>query len=335
MDLDVRSHKALVVLMVVFLVVCAVLLVALTLDRPRITAVDNDWGTVTENRTEIETQVTVKHPRILELGDTFVNVEYTISLNDIEIVHGQKQAVPRSGEQQNVITVSTWANNDDIPEWWITHINRNQTTSVRIDPKIVTEYGGLRFPVESWTQTRTVNTNLLEPLQTSEIRRFHAFNRTLLSVNKTAAHWGRATAEQTPLTVSATVSNPRSNPIPIINIGYTIRMNGIRVGHSVTDNQTVIPPHSTKKITSRAFINNSRLDEWWVTHLRHNETTRLTVDFYATTEYNGERRRVPLDFLTYQRTFQTQIFNANESIKRADRDIVGELPLPLRHSVPR
>lgn len=332
MDLGVRSHKMLVALIIVFLVVSAVFLVALTLERPRVTAIDNDWGTVTENRTEIETRMTIKHPRILELSETLANVEYTVSLNDVEIAHGQKQAVQLS-EEQNVITVSTWANNDDIPEWWMTHINRNQTTTVRIDPSVVAEYGGLRFPAKSWTQTRTVNTNLLEPLQTSEIRRFHAFNRTLLSVTKTEAHWGRATTEQTPLIVSATVTNPRSNPIPVINIGYTIRMNDVRVGHSVTDQQTVIPPQSTRKITSRAIINNARLDEWWVTHLRHNETTQLTVDFYATIEYNGEQRRVPLDFLTYQRTFQTQIFNANESMKRADRDIAAKFSdpsLPVR-----
>lgn len=311
MDLD-RSNKALVAIVVAFLVVSAVLLVAITFDRPRITAVDNEWGTITQDRTEIETQVTVKNPRILELSETLANVEYTVSLNNVEIAHGQKHAVQFS-EGQNVIMISTWANNNKIPEWWMTHINRNQTTTVRMNPTVVTEYADITFPANSWTQTRTVNTNLLRPLQTTETRRFNASNQTLLVVNKTNAYWENATVEQTPLTASATVTNPRSDPIPIINIGYTIRMNGIRVGHSVADQQTVIPPHSTRRIATRATINNSRLDEWWVTHLRNNETTRLTVDFYATIEYNGEQRRVSLDFLTYQRTVHTQIFNANNT----------------------
>lgn len=320
MDLDFRSNKAVVAIALTFLVVSAAVLGVLALDRPRVTAVDNDWGTVTQDRTEIETQVVIKNPRLLEVSETVVNVEYTVALNTVEIAHGRKNTVQLSGKQ-NVITVSTWVNNDDIPEWWVTHINRNQTTTVRVDPTVAIKYAGVTLPVPSWTRTRTVKTNMLEPLQTNETRWFRSFGQTLLAVNKTNAHWGRAGIEQTPLIVSATVTNRLPNSIPITNIGYTIRMNGVRIGDGVTNQREVIPPNSTRTIETRAILDNSRLDEWWVTHLRRNETTELTVNFYATIEYGGERRRVPLDFLTYQRTFHTQIFEANESVKSSDRDV--------------
>jgi LEA14-like dessication related protein len=307
MDWNSRSITG-VAIAVVFLVVIPGVI---ALERPHITAVDSDWGAVTQNRTEIKTQLAITNSRTLELADTFVNVKYTVSLNNVEIDHGRKTDINLSGKQ-SVISISTWANNNDIPEWWATHINRNQTTTVTVNPTIVTEFAGMTFPVDSRTRTRTVHTSLLAPLRTNETHQFRVFNRTLLIVNETDAYWGHATVERTPLVVSATVTNPLPTPIPVINVGYTIWMNSIRVGHSVAEQRAVISPHSTRTIETRAIIDNSKLDEWWVTHLRQNETTRLTVDFYATIQYRGTKRRVPLDFMTYKRTFHTQIFNPNE-----------------------
>ncbi|MFC6963215.1 LEA type 2 family protein [Halocatena marina] len=332
MDLESSLNKPLLVIVVVFLVVSTVVLCVIAFDRPRITAVNTEWGTVTEDRTEIVTQLAIENPRILGIIELFVDVEYSVSLNTVEIARGEKQSIQPSGKQ-NVVTVSTWANNDDIPKWWVTHINNNQTTTVRVNTDVVLTHDDLRVPLNSWTRTRTVRTNILEPLQNNETRTLRTFDQPLFIVNRTAAHWGQATARQTPLIASATITNPLPNAVPILNIGYTIRMNDIRVGSDVVDQRTDIPPGSTRTIETRAIINNTRLDEWWVTHLQRNETTQLTVDFYATIEYNGVQRRIPLDFLTYQRTIHTQLFSKNNSTERG-RDSISDLPRTPAHLFP-
>ncbi|WP_254545361.1 LEA type 2 family protein [Halomarina pelagica] len=275
-------------------------------DRPRVEAVDNDWGTVTQEWTEVETQLLVENPRLLRVGEAVANVEYTVSFNGIEMAHGQKKSIALSGER-DVVNLSTRIDNDDIPEWWASHVEHNETTTVRVNPAVDVEYAGMRIPVESATRTRTVHTSLLEPLRTEENRRITASNRTLLIVNGTDARWGNATVERTPIHASATVTNPTPVPIPVTDIEYTIRMNGIVVGNGTAAGRTVVPPGETKTLETRAVIDNSKLDEWWVTHVRNDETTRMTVDFYATVELFGNRYRLPLESLSYERTFHTDI----------------------------
>lgn len=104
------------------------------------------------------------------------------------------------------------------------------------------------------------------------------------------------------MVASATVTNPTPVPISLVDIGYKIYMDDIQVGRSTGDQRRVIPPGSTRTIETRAAIDNGELDQWWVTHLRRNETTRLRVEFYATIGLFGQRERVPLEFLSYEHT---------------------------------
>lgn len=132
--------------------------------------------------------------------------------------------------RETVVNVTTSANNDAIPEWWASHVNRNGTTTVRVQPTGVVDPFDITLPMRSQTRTRTFQTDLLAPLQTNETQRFRRFGRTLLIVNGTDASWGNATADRTPLHISATVTNPTPVPIPVIDIGYEIYMNGIKAG---------------------------------------------------------------------------------------------------------
>jgi len=157
----------------------------------------------------------------------------------------------------------------------------------------VVRYAGLKLPAESLTRNRTFQTNLLEPLETEETRRFSAFGREVLVVDETDAQWGQATAERTPIDASARVTNSLPAPIPVTEIQYTVRMNGIVVGSGQAAEQTVLPAQSTRTLEARAVIDNSKLDDWWVTHLRNNQTTRLTVTFDATVQYGAVERTLP------------------------------------------
>ena len=280
--------------------------------RPTVESVDSDWGTVTAERTEVETQVRVDNPALLRLGESVADVTYTVSLNGIRMANGTKRGV-HLPHRRNVVNVSTWLDNDEIPEWWASHVNRNGTTTVRVDSTVAVEYLGVDLPATSMTRTRTVKTDLLEPLRVEQRRTFSAFGRRLLVVNDTDAQWGHATVERTPVNASATVTNPTPVPIPVTNVSYTIRMNGIVVGSGEAAQRTVIPPGATRTIEASAVIDNSKLDEWWVTHRQNGGRSQLTVDFYATVRIGGETRRVNLGFLSYRRTLQTNLLSSNAS----------------------
>ncbi|RBI60043.1 hypothetical protein DMJ13_20415 [halophilic archaeon] len=279
---------------------------AVALDRPQIDRVESDWGTVTQERTEIQTRITVDNPRIVKLADATLNVEYTVSLNDIKVADGQKGSVELSG-RRNVVEISTWLNNSDIPRWWASHVNNNETTTVTVNPTVETAFIGMHFGAASLTRKRTVQTNLLKPLNVNRTQELHALNRTVLYVNETQAQWGNATVERTPINASATVTNPLPVPLPITNLTYTIRMNGIVVGHGQAGNQTIIPSKSTETINAHAVIDNQKLDEWWVSHRRNGGTSEFTITFNATVSVNGNKVRLPLTALSYNRTFSTHL----------------------------
>ena len=300
------------ILIVVVLIVATTGYGVLAVGRPQVESVDNDWGTVTADRTEVETQLTVDNPLLLRIGDPAADVSYTVSMNDIEVATGQENRVNLAGDEKTV-AVTTWIDNDEIPEWWASHVNRNETTAVRIQPDVVVNYAGIRLPAKEWTRTRTVHTDVLEPLEANESQRLQVAGQTVLVVNETNAQWGNATITRTPIDASATVTNPTPLPVPITELRYTVRLNGIIVGQGIAGQQTVLRPDSTRTLEATAMINNSKLDEWWVTHLRNDEQSNLTVDFNATLAYGGVQRTASLDVLSYERTFETDLFGPKNS----------------------
>jgi LEA14-like dessication related protein len=310
-------------------VVVVVLLLGITaygllvVDRPQIDSVETSWGTVTENRTEVETEIRVDNPFLLSLSDSAADVRYTVSLNGIVIATERKEQVRLRG-RDDVITTSTWVNNDKIPPWWVSHINRNETTTVTVDPTVIAQYGGFDTPADQWTRRRTVQTDLLAPLESDQQRQVAAFDRTVLVVTETDAEWGTATRERTPINGSVTATNALPVPLPVTEIQYTIRMNGIVVGQGTAAQQTVIPPGETRTLDTDAFIDNSKLDEWWVTHLRTNQTSQFSVDFTATVDYAGRQRRLPLDSVSYSRTFHTDLLDSDGAANSTDS--VSESP---------
>ena len=184
------SPWVITVVVVALLVIIAAVAGVVAIDAPSVESIDNDWGTVTENRTEIESQIAIDNPLLLRLGESVLDLKYTVSLNDIWVAHSRKRDVNLSSGQNATVHVSTFANNDAFPEWGVSPVNRNETTTVRVQPDAIVSPIGYTLPMRERTRTRTFRTDLLEPLRTSETRRFRLFDRPLLIVNSTQAHWG-------------------------------------------------------------------------------------------------------------------------------------------------
>lgn len=162
---------------------------------------------------------------------------------------------------------------------------------------------------------------LLKPLETNDNQRLQVAGQTVLVVTETNAQWGTATVARTPIDASATVTNPTPLPVPITELRYTVRLNGIVVGQGSAGQQTVLRPDSTPTLEATAVIDNAKLDEWWVTHLRNDEQSTLTVAFNATLADGDSQRTVPLEFLSYERPFETDLLgSANASVTESPRE---------------
>ncbi|RXK49254.1 LEA type 2 family protein [Halorientalis pallida] len=117
------------------------------------------WGAVGENRTVVAVAATVSNPTAFDVP--LRSVSYDVRMNGRAVANGSTvnaTTIP-AGATGNV-TARLVVDNDDFEEWWPTHIERNQTTRVRIDPTIRVDLS--RFGRGSRTFTPSPITRRLE-----------------------------------------------------------------------------------------------------------------------------------------------------------------------------
>ncbi len=121
-----------------------------------------EWGTVTNATTPVRLAFTVYNPKpypvaVSELG-------YNVTMNGVDVGEGATEsgyAIPPKSTETIVTTVRI--DNDRIDEWWVTHLERNQTTDLRIDFYARLQAGdapAVRVPLDALTYTETVETDI-------------------------------------------------------------------------------------------------------------------------------------------------------------------------------
>jgi len=296
------------------------------LGTPSIGSVENRFGTVNETNTLVHTDLQVNNPNPVgvSLGGTTVN--YTVAMNDVDIAAGTKEGISiESGN--STLSFTTAMDNEQIPEWWYTHIRENETTAVEIDGTATSSTLGGQST--SFGQEQTINTDIIGQFDSDETRPVDA-NQPLISdpvlyINSTRGSWDRAnlTRQQTPMDLDFTVYNPKQVPYTVTKVGYNITMNDVPVGAGETERGYVIDPASTETIRADTAIRNENLDEWWVTHLQRNQVTDLYIDFYLIVEVQGEQFRVDMDSIDYEKQIETDIFGTKNASSSGSANSAG------------
>jgi LEA14-like dessication related protein len=292
------------------------------LGAPSVGGVQNSFGNVTDETTEIRTDLVVRNPNPVGVNLGGVSVSYDVRMNDVAMANGSKEGVS-VGTGNSTVALSTEMRNDRIPAWWASHVRNGEETELRVDASVRSGTLGRSFqapPVE-----RQISTDVISQFNSSETRPINASQPFVSDpvgyVNETSAQWGEVTKAETPIDMRFTVYNAKTMPMAVSEIGYTITMNNITVGNGSSETSHVIEGHTSETIETQTAIENGKLDEWWVSHLENDQVTRLRIDFYAEMELGGETFRVPLDELTYRETVETDIFgNKADSGRSEDGD---------------
>ncbi|WP_435177790.1 LEA type 2 family protein [Halorussus sp. AFM4] len=281
------------------------------LGAPGVGGIDNSFGNVTENTTEIRTDITVSNPNPVGISLGGVSVSYDVTMNDVAMANGTKEGVS-VGTGNSTVELTTLMANDRIPAWWVSHVRNGERTTLRVDASVRSATLGRSF--DAPPVTRRISTDLVSQFNSTEPRPVNA-SQPLVSdpvayVNETSARWGEVTSSETPIALRFEVYNAKTLPMVITEIGYDITMNDIEVGSGASRTGHVIEGHTTETIDTRTVIRNAKLDEWWVSHLKNDQVTELRIDFYARVELAGETFRIPLDELTYTKTVETDILGS-------------------------
>ncbi|MFC5134834.1 MULTISPECIES: LEA type 2 family protein [Haloferacaceae] len=287
---------------------------------PSVAAIGNTFGDVTNETTTIETDLVVSNPN--PVGATFddVAVNYTVSMNGIEMARGDRQGVGIAAGN-STIELETAMRNDAIPPWWTSHVRNGERTEIVVDATVAS--GRLGRSVD-FSRSHEIETDLVGAFESSETRPVNASSALVddpvLYVNETRGGWGTVSERETPIEMEFDVYNPNLEPYVVSRIGYDITMNGVEMGSGETDSETVIPSYGSETVPITTVLENERLDDWWVTHLDEatngHQRSELRIEFYAVIEFpTGDRVTVPLDELTYEETVETDLFDEGNDVR--------------------
>ncbi|WP_198662189.1 LEA type 2 family protein [Halorussus litoreus] len=301
-----------------------------SVEPPTVESIDNEWGEVTDERTGIRTNVVVNNPNGFGVPGV-VDVSYDVAMNDVAVASGSSDGLSLSSGQ-NELTLDTHIDNGKIPAWWASHINNGERTTVSVQPSVEAPFVSRSLP----SQDRTFATDMLSSFDSTEAQSVEAGGRTLLTVSETDASWGRATESETPLSFSATVENPNDAPVRFSTLGYRVSMNDLEVANGTTDGGVEVGANSEGTIEIDSTMDNSKLDEWWVSHLRNDERTVLDVQVFAVAETDEGTQRIPLEFMSQRVEFETDILGGGGAQTTAlDSENAVDFEPPTVESVER
>lgn len=283
------------------------------LGTPSVEGVDNRFGAVTDETTEIQTNVSVRNPNPVGLSLDGTTITYNMSANGVPLATGEKEGIT-IGSGDSTIHSTTRMQNDRIPDWWVSHLQNGEQSTMSVDATVDVGLLGQSFDVQ---QQRSTSTDVLAEFNTSEPHQVNAeagpaVQDPILNINETSGWWGDVSQSETPINMEFKAHNPQTlQPVTITTIGYNITMNDLQVGSGEVEQNRVIRGGQTKTIPLTTVIDNQRLDEWWVSHLERNQVTEFKIEFSANVELqDGTTDTVPMDAISFTETIETDILGS-------------------------
>ncbi|WP_459192014.1 LEA type 2 family protein [Halosimplex sp. J119] len=294
------------------------------LAMPTVDGVESDWGTVTAESTEIRTTATVTNPNPVGVPGV-VDVAYTARLNDVVLARGEKSGVG-FGPGTNRLRLSTEMSNRKIADWWVTHVNGDESSTLRVDATV----SGPGFSRNVPAQRSSIETDLLGGFATEGERTVQFRGEPFLTVREQTATWDEANGSVTPLSVSSTVENVHDYPVTLDGVEYAVEMNNVTLAEDRQLSGVSVDPGETGTLDVRMGLDTARMADWWANHVNDSEQSTLSVELYGLVERDGEYERVPIRIYERSLDLETDVLGGGSTSVSArdapERDIEFERP---------
>jgi LEA14-like dessication related protein len=264
--------------------------------KPEIREISYSWGKVTEDTTEILVKIKVYNPNPFPIP--LKDVEMDVYMNGIKMGEGHAIKAGIEAKSESTIVIAIDLDNNKIPEWWVSHIRNGEKTMVDIKGNLVFDLKvfDFKYPIEF---SNPIETDILSTLSTDKPKTI-SIDSTEITIRSISTHWGNVDSRYTEIITIADIYNGNPYPIPVTKFSYLIKMNGIKVGEGGEDLNAIIQPKSDAKITLITKIENDKLKEWWVSHIRNGERTEVEVLLKPIVEIAGKK----IEFTLTKQTFE-------------------------------
>jgi LEA14-like dessication related protein len=223
-----------------------------------------------------------------------LSLSYRTSLNGVTVAAGERRnlTLPRGN---TTLSLPSRLRTDRLPAWWVAYVRANETLAYRVEADARIDAGGL-------SATRTLSREgtlfadrqpVLAAVSAAAGRATGTYTRTYEALGLRAtvgyeltdveAEWGPVSRERTILLVRYTVHNAGDVPVPAAaeGLNLTVEANGIVLfrtrGAVAPGDVELLEEGESRTVTLRLELDNDRVDDWFVSHVRRGERSRVNA----------------------------------------------------------
>ncbi|PSQ47820.1 hypothetical protein BRD15_06570 [Halobacteriales archaeon SW_6_65_15] len=271
---------------------------------------DASWGTATENRTPLQFSGTVNNPN--DAPVSFSKLGYEISMNDVTVAGGTTdEGVEIGANSTETIRVDAALDNRKLDEWWVTHLENGEETTldVQVFAAVETDDGTKRVPLPFLSERVVFETDVLGggEATTRAVDTGDGFGVEPPTVESVERDW-QSTDDGTRFSTRVVVDNPNAADSALSEVGldaqYRVALNDVTL---VEDGQqTTLGPGRTE-LQFGDDVSDETITRWWTSHVESGERTDLTAESRVVADLGFAEAPVP--FPAEDRTFETDMLS--------------------------
>lgn len=276
-----------------------------------------DWNNVDSSEIEIESTVWINNQNPASLNLREPKLDYSLIMNDVKLAHGTKKGL-NIEEGNRTIKFHTSLIQDNLRIWWVKHMRNDEVSSLKVPVQLHLNIGPFPFALKGSTYEDKVETDIEGSLDSSVSQMKGVYegpkllpgdsslarqSRPEIEIVDAEAAFGKIELNQTQILSEIKVKNRNQYPIPAPKFTGNLEMNEVRLAEwdakshdkSKNGNEIFIGPGETEDISFRIDIDNSKIDNWLISHIRKEEYSKAEMEIQLKLEAEGVSFTVPKD----------------------------------------
>jgi len=271
-----------------------------TVGKPVIKGVENRWGEITNNYTEILTEIEVYNPNPFSIPIKDVLTE--VYLNSMKVGEGKSLQSEIKPKTKSTILISTKIDNEKIPKWWISHIKNGEKSMLGVKGYLIFDLRVTTFKFEISEMKRKIETNFLGFFSEKQSFDLGIYRVTVESVR---TEWGDVDYNVTQIIAEFKIKNENIVPLYLKRMHYIITVNDIVLGEGYTDVNEIVQPKSSAEIPVILNIQTQKIKDWWISHIRNGEKSEVSIKIRQYVEIDKKKFEFEMDEMKFN--FETHI----------------------------
>lgn len=242
------------------------------------------------------TTITIDNPNPVPIPIKDVKTEAAMA--GVQMGKGEALQPEIKPDTTSKLKIRTEIENERIDEWWVKHLEKGERSNLNIGGDVIFDLKVTTFtyPVE---KERAIETDFLASLKQNKDQQVTRGDIPIagpvtVTIKSIDPAWGDITSDTTEIIAKIKVHNDEAFPISVTRLEATGTMNGVELITGETGTSRVLQPGETSTITATADLDNGKIPEWWTTHIKNGEKTRLKLDIDAVIEAKGTTQTTDL-----------------------------------------